>query len=228
MPLTECDVYQCVKEGRDNDFWDKVSFVNDMNSSGQFKNLFIKMIAPNPDERYSIKDVMNHDWMKDTNKLSLKKLENLENDMNENFKKIINKIKEKREKVINIKIEKSSESQFGFESQLNPKSGIADFNKHNIIKIKGTFNPNDLMNDLADFFKKMKESSNIDYSKDELKFIVSEDDENNNSQVQYSIELYENENADKDEYFLDFNYISGSLSEFYNRIESGRQYLESL
>ena len=94
MPLTECDVYQCVKEGRDNDFWDKVNFVNDMNSSGQFKNLFIKMIAPNPDERYSIKDVMNHDWMKDTNKLfsskSLKKLEKFENDMNENFKKIIN------------------------------------------------------------------------------------------------------------------------------------------
>ena len=232
MPLTECDVYQCVKEGRDNDFWDKVNFVNDMNSSGQFKNLFIKMIAANPDERFSIKDVINHDWMKDTNKLfsgkSLKKLENLENDMNKNFKKIINKIKEKREKVINIKIEKSSESQFGFESQLNPKSGIADFNKHNIIKIKGAFNPNDLMNDLADFFKKLKESSNIDYSKDELKFIVTEDDENNNAEVQYSIELYENENADKDEYFLDFNYISGSLSGFYNRIESGRQYLESL
>ena len=96
------------------------------------------------------------------------------------------------------------------------------------IKIKGAFNPNDLMNDLADFFKKLNESSNIDYSKDELKFIVTEDDENNNAEVQYSIELYENENADKDEYFLDFNYISGSLSGFYNRIESGRQYLESI
>ena len=84
------------------------------------------------------------------------------------------------------------------------------------------------MDDLADFFKKLNEYASFDYSKEELKFTVTEegDGENNNANIQYSIELFKNIN--KDEYFLEFNYVSGSLSEFYNRIESGRQYLESL
>ena len=43
------------------------------------------------------------------------------------------------------------------------------------------------MDDLADFFKKLNEYSSFDYSKEELNFTVTEEDDgdNNNVNIQY-------------------------------------------
>ena len=82
-------------------------------------------------------------------------------------------------------------------------------------------NPAKFLNKLVNF---LKENNDRQILVNELKVIINDKgvQESNNSQIEYSIELYEDIN--KDEYFLKFDYINGSLSGFYNSIESIRQY----
>ena len=69
IPLTKCELYRCIKEGREEDFWEGVNLVEEKSPSEEIKNLFINMVAANPEKRYSVGDIFNSKWMKDTNKL---------------------------------------------------------------------------------------------------------------------------------------------------------------
>ena len=222
IPLTKCDLYMCIKEGREQDFWEGVNLVDDKSPSEEFKNLFIKMVAANPEKRYSIADVINSKWMKKTNKLfnneDPKKFEYLGKNIYDKFEKLRSNIKSKKEKVVIIEKEKPDISKG---KEIKPKQGVDDINKYNIIKIQGLVNPAKFLNKLVNF---LKENNDRQILVNELKVIINDKgvQESNNSQIEYSIELYEDIN--KDEYFLKFDYINGSLSGFYNSIESIRQY----
>ena len=212
----------CIKEGREQDFWEGVNLVDDKSPSEEFKNLFIKMVAANPEKRYSIADVINSKWMKKTNKLfnneDPKKFEYLGKKIYDKFEKLRSNIKSKKEKVVIIEKEKPDISKG---KEIKPKQGVDDINKYNIIKIQGLVNPAKFLNKLVNF---LKENNDRQILVNELKVIINDKgvQESNNSQIEYSIELYEDIN--KDEYFLKFDYINGSLSGFYNSIESIRQY----
>ena len=221
IPLTKCELYRCIKEGREEDYWEGVNLIDEQSPNEEIKNLFINMVADNPEKRYSIGDIFNSKWMKDTNKLfnneDPKKFENLEKNIYDKFEKLRNQIKSKKEKEIIIEIEKPDIRK---PKEMKPKQGIADINKYNIIKFQRLVNPTHFLNEIVNFLKK---NNDCQIYVDKLKIIIDDKgvQERNNLQIEYSIELYENINEDG--YFLKFDYISGSLSEFYNSIEFIRQ-----
>ena len=232
VPLTDFKLYQSIKEGREEDFWKNVNFGKNKEPNEKFKKLFIKMVG-HPNNRYSIDDIINSEWMEETKKLfrdrGSKKFDKLEKNIYTKFQNITNKIKEIKEKAIIIEKLELDGSKEKFDTKMTPKNENADINKYNIIKIKilSLIKPSDIMNELYGFYKKNNRSASLDESNNELKFSVTEfrDAEKKNEKSKYSIELYKDINSD--EYFLKFDYISGGLSDLYNGIEFVRQHLES-
>ena len=53
--------------------------------SQEFKNLFIKMVDVNPDERPTIEEILNDEWMKEINHLNEEERNALENEIRNEF-----------------------------------------------------------------------------------------------------------------------------------------------
>ena len=66
IPLDGCPVCDCIKEGKSEVFWSEMKDDNNIKPNESFKQLFQGMVTPNPDYRYSIKKVIDHDWFGDT------------------------------------------------------------------------------------------------------------------------------------------------------------------
>ena len=54
--------------------------------SNSFKSLFLKMVAFRPEERPSIDDILNDEWMKEINNLNDEQMNFLENEIIAEFK----------------------------------------------------------------------------------------------------------------------------------------------
>ena len=57
-----------------------------MHLSNSFKELFLRMVAYNPNERPTIEEILNSEWMQDIKNLNPEQMENLENEVREEFK----------------------------------------------------------------------------------------------------------------------------------------------
>ena len=68
----------------------------DFTFSSEFKKLFIKMVAINPDERPTIGEIYKYEWMNEINKLSEKEIKIYEQDC-------INELKNRNE-ILNLLI----------------------------------------------------------------------------------------------------------------------------
>ena len=66
------------------EYWNSETIRN-LNLSDSFKNLFVKMVAYNPNERPSIDDILNDEWMQEINNLNAEQLNNLEDEVREEF-----------------------------------------------------------------------------------------------------------------------------------------------
>ena len=74
----------------------KPSDEEDINLSVDFINLFSRMIAEKPEDRYSLKDVFDSDWMKKTTEMFNKKDEEFKS----LEKKVKNELEKKRDQII--------------------------------------------------------------------------------------------------------------------------------
>ena len=54
-----------------------------MHLSNSFKELFLRMVAYNPNERPTIEEILNSEWMQDIKNLNPEQMENLENEIRE-------------------------------------------------------------------------------------------------------------------------------------------------
>ena len=70
--------------------------------SDEFKNLYLKMISFNPDERPNIEEILNDPWMKEINDLNENEYKNLEIDVYKEFKRLENIIENKKNNKRNI------------------------------------------------------------------------------------------------------------------------------
>ena len=60
------NVYKFIKDKQYDDYWDTLKSLFNLNiESEKFKNLFLKMVAYNPEERPSIDEIKNDEWLKD-------------------------------------------------------------------------------------------------------------------------------------------------------------------
>ena len=59
-------LYKFIKTKQYEKYWELLEkYFNIKNLPEQFKNLFLKLVAYNPDERLSIEEIKNHGWMQD-------------------------------------------------------------------------------------------------------------------------------------------------------------------
>ena len=67
--------YSFIGNHQFNNFW---ALYPNLNLSDNFKNLFVRMIAYNPNERPSIEQILNDVWMQEINNLNADQIHNLE------------------------------------------------------------------------------------------------------------------------------------------------------
>ena len=59
-------LYKLIKTKQYNKYWELLAkYKNVKDLPEQFKNLFLKLVAYNPDERLSIDEIKNDEWMQD-------------------------------------------------------------------------------------------------------------------------------------------------------------------
>ena len=79
-------LYRLIKEKNYDKYWENLDKYFDIkNVPVEFKNLFVKMVAYNPEERPSINEIRNDAWMSDVNNANEEKLTQLREKMIEEF-----------------------------------------------------------------------------------------------------------------------------------------------
>ena len=151
--------------------------------SQELKNLFIKMVAFKPNDRPSIDEILNDEWMREIRDMTQTQLEQLESEIRTEFlsrEEVVNNNLKQELEVENQSSELFSETRGAedgekyFDLNLKPKYAQTGLNMNNYIKIKGTMNnPCRFMNSLCNKLKdEFKGECLIETAKDKLKFII--------------------------------------------------------
>ena len=169
-------------------FWKKNS-INIGEVSEEFKHLYVRMIAYKFNERPTIEEVLNDDWMKEINNKSEKEIEDLELEIYDDFLEREKIIKDLTNKNITKSYEESNgtnsdtrgfdEQKNDFEndllpSQIKEKKYLGNYNV-----INGDLNPVKFMNDLTRKLRNENDNKKREYECDinpseyKLKFIVT-------------------------------------------------------
>ena len=64
LPLDECENFKKIKNKNYEEFWKIISNEEKVEMSYNFKDLFNHMVAYPPNERYSLNDIINSNWLK--------------------------------------------------------------------------------------------------------------------------------------------------------------------
>ena len=233
--------YKKIKDKDYKSFWNEITQTDGL--SDEFKDLFVRMVAYNPEERPRIKKILSEDpWLNDLNILIKEKPDEykmLENEYINLMTKLEEKIKKMNQSEIQVpkkNEEKEKPKTKGISNDkykkyfinLKPKKIKDKRNYKYYIKIKGYFNENDFMNLLVNEINTTYGSKwLLKTDAEKLKFLITfkkEDEEKENDE---EIEEEENEdikdcimkvklyNGGINEYLLCFEKNQGELEEFY-------------
>ena len=174
------NLYKYIIEKNYELFWTSVKS-NKTNKilSDEFKKLYVKMVAKNPNERPSIEDILNSEWMKELGKLDEDKYKIIENDLREEFLSLRQNIEDDNNEEIEVEprnvnnnnniVKKSiSDTQNYFDPYISPKKFDKNEFTNHIVKIKGYLNPVEFMNTLINLI--INDFDNITFSKENLSF----------------------------------------------------------
>ena len=89
--------YSFIRRHQPVNFWNAIP-LNGLNLSQSFKNLFIRMVEPNPNQRPTIDQILNDKWMNEINNLNNEQMAALENEVRQEF--------QNREHYINNNVER--------------------------------------------------------------------------------------------------------------------------
>ena len=64
-----------------NKYWDLIKFIFKIDLSPEFKDLFIRIVNPNPGQRPKIDDILNHAWFREINDLNEEEMNALETEV---------------------------------------------------------------------------------------------------------------------------------------------------
>ena len=83
-------LYRFIKEKDEKNYWETLKEEGIDGLSPEFKDLFLKMVAFEPSERPTIKEILNHNWMKEVSNLNEEEFKQYEEDL-------ISELKEREE-----------------------------------------------------------------------------------------------------------------------------------
>ena len=179
-------------------FWGRVDKqINTL--SQELKNLFIKMISFNPNDRPDIKQILESPWMKELNDMNQEQLDKLEKEVKEEFEKrevMVNADKEQIMEINNIKSEEFSQNRSSndydyFQPFLKPKALLPEKKIDNYIKFKGSLNACHFMNILCDKLKQEFEDCLIKPNKNHFAFEIIFEEEAEEDEEELTEEMIE-------------------------------------
>ena len=254
-PIKNDDSYKYIISRDYAKFWEKQSL--NITPSNEFKELFVKMIDPDPKQRPNIDTIEDYKWIKDFKEKSQKEKEDLEIGLYQEFLKREKKIKESTKKTIKTETINNCNGEDNRGS--SDEDGLFDCNNEirsfkegeymefSII-IEGNLKQIKFMNDL--YLKIEKEYENdkeyectIDCSKDKLKFkatftFIEKEDikeetetEKKNENNEINEENEKNDCFKKKECIIDvelFKYKNGFLLRFLRKSGELEDFYENL
>jgi len=198
--------YNMIMKEKYDEYWkiaESQHQFNEINLSQEFKDLYIKMVAYNPEYRPSIDEILNHPWFNDINNMENINKEKLETELKEEFSKLVGKIKENSQKELKAEdkfieviryntrtIHEDSMKFFNYD--VESKYIYTPINMDYSIKIKGYLNPNEFMNYLCDMLIQKFGNDNcyIEASKDKYKLTIIFEEDTEKEEI--------NDNSNKD------------------------------
>ena len=73
--------YELIILGDLNKYWDLIRYMIKIDLFPEFKDLFIRMVNPNPGQRPKIDDILNHEWFREINDLNEEEMNVFENEV---------------------------------------------------------------------------------------------------------------------------------------------------
>ena len=232
--------YKLIINNKDNyeKYWEYIKSGIKVNFSQEFKNLYIKMVAYNPEDRPTIEQILESPWLQEINNLNEQEKITLDNEVRTEFEEIYQDLKEDNEELsVAEDYENLGYSTRGCESEskllftnknLVPKKIPNNrINVNHYIIIKGHFNRIKFMNSLVkEMNKKFLNKCFISGEKEQLKFEVTfendenegeeeneeENEEEENKSCSMNIELFEYEDG---RHLLEFLRTGGEIPEYY-------------
>ena len=166
--------------------------------SDSFQKLYTKMVSYNPQERPSIEDILNSEWMMEIRDLNNQQMNDLENEIRQEFLKREILVNEQFKKTMEAKEDCSTDMSSGnrggedetnyFDLSLKPKFAQTGIGMKNYIKINGEMNPVLFMNNLCQRISKKIENCDIDANEYNLKFNVTFEEEEREEEIPKELE----------------------------------------
>ena len=245
---TKNDLYYKMIKDKDNDNYWKI--IKRTELSDKFKDLYLKMVAYNPNSRPNAEEVLNHSWFNEIKELNLEQRNKLKEEIRKEFTDLSIIVKEKNQqemkaedRIVEYPMYKTrcfdDDDKYFIDYNIRPKCIVTPMNVDNYIKIKGYLNPVKFMNFLCEkLVSKFKDDNcyiKVERNKLEINIIFEEDEEEEeedekNENIEESndlsmqIKLYE----EKDEHLLRFILKKGNRKNFldkYNIISKLVEYI---
>ena len=245
---TKNDLYYKMIKDKDNDNYWKI--IKRTELSDKFKDLYLKMVAYNPNSRPNAEEVLNHSWFNEIKELNLEQRNKLKEEIRKEFTDLSIIVKEKNQqemkaedRIVEYPMYKTrcfdDDDKYFMDYNIRPKCIVTPMNVDNYIKIKGYLNPVKFMNFLCEkLVSKFKDDNcyiKAERNKLEINIIFEEDEEDEeeeekNENIEESndlsmqIKLYE----EKDEHLLRFILKKGNRKNFldkYNIISKLVEYI---
>ena len=242
-------------DGTYKEYWEKMNELIKVQLSENFKHLYIKMIAHDPNNRpEDIDEILNSDWMNEFNNLNPEEKNDLEQEVKNKFEEIYKQIAEKNKEIRianSIKkenyITKSVTNEKGM-SEKTPKKIPNDIiNINHYIIIDGVLSPNNFMSSLIKDIKSkfgitkifIRDFQEYEHLKFELGFYKIE--ENNEEEKEEEENKEEEEDEDTGEkcvmeielfqyedgkYLLEFLRTKGEISDYYKNFLEIKKIIE--
>jgi len=189
-----------------------------------FKKLYIKMVSHCPNERPSLGDILNSDWLKQVKELKKEEEDKIKTELNNIYE---DEIKSQSRKLIKID-DKINKEKFDTRSVEDKKNLIFQNNDlkakkiskdrlrmNKFIKINGNLNEVNFMNSLIEKIKN-EFNEGIPYIKgdeESLKFEIEFEEEEEKEDCKMDIELFKVEDG---KYLLEFRRTGGKYDDYYN------------
>ena len=96
--------YARIRNHQYDAYWQQVLKQN-LNPSESFKNLFIRMVAHNPNDRPTINDILNDVWMQEINNLNAEDMNILENQVQQELQNRRNNLLQNQQQQVHQQIQ---------------------------------------------------------------------------------------------------------------------------
>ena len=230
LPLDECENFKKIKNKNYEEFWKIISNEEKVEMSYNFKDLFNHMVAYPPNERYSLNDIINSNWLKNIDIIFRNKNQEFK-DLKQKAENILrNELKAiENENILIINTNMNDITLPNAERQIfmNPiiKEIDDDYNKkyNNFIIIENITNPVQLMNKLYIYNNNVYKVKQIQEN-NQVKFGITIT-KNNNCEVE--IQLYKiNNKKNAHKYMIKIDYVGGNLDDYYYSYNTIKHFLD--